>query len=711
QSSSPQLDNDDLKKIDADDLVEMDLKWQMAMLIVECYNCHRKGHFARECRSHKDTRRNGAAEPQRRNVPVETSTSNALVSQCDGVGRYDWSFQAEDEPTNYALMAFSSSSSSSDNELRDNALVSLRQNLDKAEQERDDLKLMLEKFQTSSKNLRSDESFPPSPIYDRYQSGNGYHAVPLPYTGIFMPPKPDLVFNNAPNDIETDHPPFNVKLSPTKPDQDLSHTHRPLAPIIEDWVSNSEDESETQTPHNVLSFVPPVKQVKSPRPSIQHVKTSIPAATPKPKTAQPTSRNHAKRENHKQYAQMKLPNPQRHVVPAAVLTPSKLVPINTARPITAVVPKIKVTRPRQDKSVVTKPNSPPRRHINHSPSPKSSTFPPKVNAVKAPKVNAAQPVAPTTVEHRLARKNKLKARGTLLMALTDKDQLKFNTHKDAKTLIEALEKRFGGNTETKKVQKTILKQQYENFIDLEEQSLDDLFNSLKIYKAEVKSFSSTSTTTQNIAFVSSSNTDITKEPVSAAASVSAISANLPVSALLNVDSLSNAVIYSIFASQSSSPQLDNDDLKKIDADDLVEMDLKWQMAMLIAAEVVSQLEIHGVSLSQEDVNLKFLRSLPTEWKTHTLIWRNKTDLEDKSLDDLFNSLKIYESEVKHSSSQGSDSQNLAFVSTTQADSTNDSVSAAVSVSAVGTRLSASTLPNVDSLSNAVIYSFFASQSS
>nr|GEW98221.1 ribonuclease H-like domain-containing protein [Tanacetum cinerariifolium] len=67
----------------------------------------------------------------------------------------------------------------------------------------------------------------------------------------------------------------------------------------------------------------------------------------------------------------------------------------------------------------------------------------------------------------------------------------------------------------------------------------------------------------------------------------------------------------------------------------------------------------------------------SEWKTHTLIWRNKTDLEYKSLDDLFNSLKIYESEVKHSSSQGSDSQNLAFVSTTQADSTNDSVNAAV----------------------------------
>nr|GFA13117.1 hypothetical protein [Tanacetum cinerariifolium] len=246
--------------IDADDLEEMDLKWQMAMLT---------GHFARECRSPKDTRRNSAAEPQRRNVPVETSTSTALVSQCDSVGSYDWSFQAKEEPTNYALMAFSSS-------------INLRQNFEKAEQERDDLKLKLEKFQTSSKNLTellasqtnaktglgynsqvftramfdcvdylssgSDESLPPSPIYNRYQSGNGYHDVPPPYTGIFMPPKPDLVFNNAPNDVETGHPAFNVKLSPTKPDQALSHTIRPSTPIIKDWVFDYEDESETKTP-------------------------------------------------------------------------------------------------------------------------------------------------------------------------------------------------------------------------------------------------------------------------------------------------------------------------------------------------------------------------------------------------------------------------------------------------------------------------------
>nr|GEZ25337.1 hypothetical protein [Tanacetum cinerariifolium] len=82
-----------------------------------------------------------------------------------------------------------------------------------------------------------------------------------------------------------------------------------------------------------------------------------------------------------------------------------------------------------------------------------------------------QPVAPTTAEKKLAKNNELKARGTLLMALPDKNQLKFNSHKDSKTLMEAIEKR--------------------NKTDLKEQSLDDLFNSLKIYEAEVKHSSST----------------------------------------------------------------------------------------------------------------------------------------------------------------------------------------------------------------------------
>nr|GEW09424.1 hypothetical protein [Tanacetum cinerariifolium] len=75
---------------------------------VEWYNCHKRGHFARECRAPRN-QDNKHKESLRRSVLVETSTSIALVS-CDGLGGYDWSDQAEEGP-NYALMAFSSSSS------------------------------------------------------------------------------------------------------------------------------------------------------------------------------------------------------------------------------------------------------------------------------------------------------------------------------------------------------------------------------------------------------------------------------------------------------------------------------------------------------------------------------------------------------------------------------------------------------------------------
>nr|GEV87124.1 hypothetical protein [Tanacetum cinerariifolium] len=369
QFNSPQLNNDDLKQIDADDLEEMDLIWQMAMLTVECYNYHRKGHSTKECRSPKDTRRNGVAEPQRRTVPLETSTSNALVSQCDGVGSYDWSFQADEEPTNYALMTFSFSSSSSDNEVVScskactKAYATLQSHYDKLTADyrksqfdvisyqtglesiearlvvyqqnesvfKEDIKLLkLENLsellasQTNDKtglgynsqvftrdmfdyddyfSSGSDESFPLSPIYDRYQSGNGYHAVPPPYTRTFMPSKTDLVFNNAPNDVETVHTAFTVKLSPTKPDNDF--------------------------------LVQPTEQVKSPRLSIQHVATSIPTATPKIAIPKPT--RNGKRRNRKACFVCKSLD---HLI-KDLLTQSKLVPITTIRPVSTVVPKIK----------------------------------------------------------------------------------------------------------------------------------------------------------------------------------------------------------------------------------------------------------------------------------------------------------------------------------------------------------------------------------
>ncbi|GJV57916.1 hypothetical protein Tco_1458921 [Tanacetum coccineum] len=77
------------------------------------------------------------------------------------------------------------------------------------------------------------------------------------------------------------------------------------------------------------------------------------------------------------------------------------------------------------------------------------------------------------------KRNEMKARGTLLMELPNKDQLKFHSYKDAKLLMEAIEKRYGGNKEYKKVQRTLLKQQYENFVGLRSKAMDQTFDRLQ----------------------------------------------------------------------------------------------------------------------------------------------------------------------------------------------------------------------------------------
>ncbi|GKA10536.1 hypothetical protein Tco_0689969 [Tanacetum coccineum] len=110
--------------------------------------------------------------------------------------------------------------------------------------------------------------------------------------------------------------------------------------------------------------------------------------------------------------------------------------------------------------------------------------------------------------------------------------------------------------------------------------MDDLYNNLKIYEAEIIGSSSTNQNTQNVAFVSSNITSITNKAVKTAHGVSAVNFKNNASTLPNVDSLSDVVIYSFFASQSNSSQLDNEDLKQIDQDDLEEINLKWQMEML-----------------------------------------------------------------------------------------------------------------------------------
>ncbi|GJU62447.1 hypothetical protein Tco_1244282 [Tanacetum coccineum] len=332
-AENPQLDNEDLEQIDTDDLEEMDLKWQVAMLTmrVECYNCHRRFHFARECRIPMNQgNRNG--DNTRRVTPVETP-ANALVVT-DGMG-YDWSYQAEEGPTNFALMAFTSQSSSSSNteydqqrdvlnkanleiiayqlgleslearivvhqkneavyeediaflkydvKVRDNSITELKNQLEDALKEKDDLKLKLEE---SSKKLTKlinsqisvnnktglsfdkqmnenelhDSHLNKSEVFksvsdssmnkceedndqvnDRFKKVEGYHAVPPPYTGNYMPSRPDLsfdglddyVYKSKVSETITSVPYIETTASKTSKDSlEEPKTVRPSIPVI-----------------------------------------------------------------------------------------------------------------------------------------------------------------------------------------------------------------------------------------------------------------------------------------------------------------------------------------------------------------------------------------------------------------------------------------------------------------------------------------------
>ncbi|GJS21597.1 ribonuclease H-like domain-containing protein [Tanacetum coccineum] len=123
-------------------------------------------------------------------------------------------------------------------------------------------------------------------------------------------------------------------------------------------------------------------------------------------------------------------------------------------------------------------------------------------------------------------------------------------------------------------------------------------------------------------------------------------------------------------------------------------------------KLISQLEIHGEVISQEDANLKLLRSLPLAWNNIALIMRNKSDLDTLSMDDLYNNLKVYESEIKVQSSSSSNSQNVAFVSSKNTSSTNEVVNTAHEVSTASSQGQASSSTYADD----VMFSFFANQS-
>ncbi|GJZ77708.1 ribonuclease H-like domain-containing protein [Tanacetum coccineum] len=127
-------------------------------------------------------------------------------------------------------------------------------------------------------------------------------------------------------------------------------------------------------------------------------------------------------------------------------------------------------------------------------------------------------------------------------------------------------------------------------------------------------------------------------------------------------------------------------------------------------KLVSRLAILGVVTPPEDLNVKFLRSLPSEWDTHVVVWMNKPDFDTMGLDDLYNNFKIVEQKVKKSTGAINDEKNLAFLTTSGASSTTNINTANPEVSTGTTKVNtASTETSTASFSDATVYAFLSTQ--
>nr|GEU73497.1 xylulose kinase-1 [Tanacetum cinerariifolium] len=177
-----------------------------------------------------------------------------------------------------------------------------------------------------------------------------------------------------------------------------------------------------------------------------------------------------------------------------------------------------------------------------------------------------------TAEEVVARERERKARTTLLMALPEDHLAKFYNMDDAKEMWEAIKSRFGGNDKSKKMQKYLLKQQFNVSTS---EGLHKGYD--RVFERDVKGTTASSSNTQNVAFVSAENTSNSND-VSTAYSVS--SPSVSKSQKEGSSSYTDEVIHSFFANQSSAPKLDYDDLEQINDDDMKEMDLKWQVTKM-----------------------------------------------------------------------------------------------------------------------------------
>ncbi|GKA16597.1 putative ribonuclease H-like domain-containing protein [Tanacetum coccineum] len=417
---------------------------------VECYNCHRRGHFARECRAPRNQGNRNRDDP-RRNVLVDTSTTNALVVQ-DGIG-YQMGLESLEArivvyEKNEAVYEENIEFLKYDVQVKDISIKDLKNHQISAkdktglgydgqmnESELNNIHMNESEVVHSVFNSRESD-VDDSPINDRFKTGEGFHAVPPPYTRNYMPPRPDLsfarldefVFQSAMRKTTTSMPETETSISKSSKDiVEMPKTIRPSASIIEEWNTNSDNDSvfrpksdQTKPKFIKINFVKSGENVKFVNKKNTHSFNHLikdcdfhdnkivekPVLNNKRKvTSQREVRpvwNNAQRVNHQN--KLTHPHPKRNFVLIAVATKSGQVPVNTAkqssprasasnstaRPVNIAGPKSKVNDALPITYSYFKAHSPVRRAFNQKSAAKTNNFNEKVNTVKVNNVTTAR---------------------------------------------------------------------------------------------------------------------------------------------------------------------------------------------------------------------------------------------------------------------------------------------------------------------------------
>ncbi|GJU54733.1 hypothetical protein Tco_1228447 [Tanacetum coccineum] len=468
QPNSPQLVHEDLQQIHPDDMEEMDLRWQMAMLTmrarrflkntgrklnvngnetigfdkskVKCYNYYKRGHFTRECKALRN-QDNKNKEISKRSVPVETSTSTALVS-CDGLGGYDWSDQAEEGPY-YTLMAFSSPSSESEVSNGSICLKSCLETVELLKSQNDQLlkdlkksELMVLGYKTGLESVeeklevyKANES-----IYLQDIKGLKFEIhvgeitirklrkklekVQKEKNGIqlnvdkfehaskrnFMPPTPDLSFTGL-DEFVNKHVVENCKAMSSEEEPKVVRKNDD-ALIIEEWVSNDEEEDVSQPKIEKKTVMPSIvkkefvkskQQEKTTRKTVKQVDCNYHQKQFQNQRMVKPVWNNAQRVNHQNFAKKTHPCAKKNMVPRAVLMKSGLVSVNTARQVNTAHSKTTVNAARPMSYLSKTTHSTVKRPIHKNTSFKNSNINQRVNTVRGKNVNTARPKAVVNV--------------------------------------------------------------------------------------------------------------------------------------------------------------------------------------------------------------------------------------------------------------------------------------------------------------------------